>query len=132
VIFGLILLVVPGVIAAARWCLMAPLIMLEGRFAGEARHRSSELVRGQTGAVALVVVVTFVLTDLLFWPIGFIDINPGLRYVLAVAISSVTAPFSAHVLTVLYYRFTDPERPVIAEDVYRWTSVWEGPSRASG
>jgi len=131
VLIGLILLIVPGVIAAARWCLFAPLIMLEGRFVDDARRRSSELVRGHTKEVAVVVVVTFFLTEVLFWPIGFIDLPPLVRYVVSVALSSLTAPFSAHVLTVLYYRLTEPDRPVIAADVYRWDSVWEGP-RAAG
>jgi hypothetical protein len=46
----------------------------------------------------------------------------------AVAWSSVRAPFTAHVLTVLYYRLTEPEQPVVHEDVWRWTSVWAGPT----
>ena len=28
----------------------------------------------------------------------------------------------------LYYRLTDPERPVIHEDVRRWKSIWAGPT----
>jgi hypothetical protein len=40
--------------------------------------------------------------------------------------SSLTAPFEAHVLSVVYYRLTDPERPVIHEDVRHWRSVWVG------
>jgi hypothetical protein len=51
--FGLLLLIVPGVIVAARWCLLAPLIMLEGRFVGAARERSTDLVRARTATVAL-------------------------------------------------------------------------------
>jgi hypothetical protein len=128
VLFGLLLLIVPGVIVAARWCLLAPLIMLEGQFVGAARERSADVVRGHTATAALIVVVTFVLTNMIFWPIAFVDLDPGIRFVLALAFSSVTAPFSAHVLTVLYYRLTDPERPVIHEDVRRWTSVWAGPT----
>jgi hypothetical protein len=128
VIVGLALLILPGVIVATRWCLLAPLIMLEGRFVDEARLRSSQLVRGHTGGVAIVVVITFFLTTVIFWPIGLIDLSPVARYVIAVVLSSLTAPFSAHVLTVLYYRLTDPERPVIAEAVNRWDSVWAGPT----
>jgi hypothetical protein len=124
----LLLLIVPGVIVAARWCLLAPLIMLEGRLVGAARERSAELVRGHTATVALIVVVTFVLTAVVFWPVAFADLDPGIRFVLVLAWSSVTAPFSAHVLTVLYYRLTEPERPVIHEDVRRWQSIWTGPT----
>ena len=128
VLVGLVLLVVPGVVVAARWCLLAPLIMLEGQFVQPARERSAQLVRGHTATVARIVVVTFVLTAVVFWPLAFADVNPGIRFVLVLAWSSVTAPFSAHVLTVLYYRLTEPERPVIHEDVRRWKSVWAGPT----
>jgi hypothetical protein len=128
VIVGLLLLVVPGVIVAARWCLLAPLIMLEGQLVDPARQRSAELVRGRTSTVALIVVVTFVLTALVFWPVAFVGLDARIRFALTLGWASVTAPFSAHVLTVVYYRLTDPERPVIHEDVRRWTSVWAGPT----
>ena len=39
--------------------------------------------------------------------------------------SSLTAPFDAHVLTVIYYRLTDSEVPVIHPAVLQWDSVWE-------
>ena len=55
---GLVLFVVPGLLAAARWCLLAPLVMLEGRSTGEARRRSSEIVRGSTATVLGALVVT--------------------------------------------------------------------------
>ena len=128
VIVGLVLLVVPGVILAARWCLLAPLIMLEGQFVDPARQRSADLVRGRTATVALIVVATFVLTAVVFWPVAFAGLDARIRFALALAWSSATAPFSAHVLTVVYYRLTDPERPVVHEDVRRWTSVWAGPT----
>jgi hypothetical protein len=41
--------------------------------------------------------------------------------------TSLTAPFAAHVLTVIYYHLTDPARPVIHDDVFTWPSVWGGP-----
>lgn len=118
VIVGLVLLVVPGVILAARWCLLAPLIMLEGQFVDPARQRSADLVRGRTDNRR---------PDRR----GDIRAHRGrllARFALALAWSSATAPFSAHVLTVVYYRLTDPERPVVHEDVRRWTSVWAGPT----
>jgi hypothetical protein len=35
-------------------------------------------------------------------------------------------PFGAHVLTVLYYKLTEPERPVLADTRTRsdWHSIW--------
>lgn len=127
VVFGLLLLIVPGLLAAARWSLMAPLIVLEGHYAEDARQRSSQIVRGQTRQVMEVVVLTFLLTTapstVAFWYLPGGDV---VQDVFGFVWSSLTAPFSAHVLTVLYYRLTDPERPVIHQDVARWRSVWEG------
>jgi hypothetical protein len=126
VIFGLVLMIVPGLLAAARWCLMAPLIVLEDRDADSARSRSSELVRGHTRTVLTIVVVTYVLLGAplllanLFLPIGWVA-----RYALTFAWTSLTAPLEAHLLTVIYYRLTDPDRPVIHSDVLRWDSVWD-------
>jgi hypothetical protein len=37
IVFGLIALIIPGLLAFSRWSLMAPAIMLEGHNAGDAR-----------------------------------------------------------------------------------------------
>lgn len=134
VIVGFVLLIVPGLIAAARWSLMAPLIVLERRGVFEARRRSSELVRqppafevsGQTPAVIAIVVVAFLLLEAPLDAIGFaIDSSPW-YYLIAFAWNALTAPFAAHVYTTVYYRLADPERPVIAPQVESWRSVWVG------
>ena len=31
----------------------------------------------------------------------------------------------AHVLTVLFYRLTDSEHPVVHDDVFSWPSIWQ-------
>src|SRR5438105_3631332 len=62
VFLGFILLIVPGLIAVARWSLVVPLVMIEGRGRRDAFRRSSELVRGQTGRVLGVVFVANVIT----------------------------------------------------------------------
>ena len=41
---GLVLLIVPGLILLTWWCLIVPVIVLEGRQVGEAFTRSRELV----------------------------------------------------------------------------------------
>lgn len=118
---GLLLFIVPGLIAAARWCLMAPLIMLEGRGAGDARRRSSEIVRGSTATVLGALVVTFLLTAAIIplelaAGIG----TDGVAYAIVSFVwGTLTAPFFAHVLTVVYYQLVDAHRPVIHE---RWRS----------
>jgi hypothetical protein len=109
---------------------MAPLIVLEGETAGDARLASSHLVRPYTWPVLGTIVVTFVVTTIVnsVIPFGveFGDVGPVIKWVVAVIASSLTAPFSAHVLSVLYYRITDPENRVIHPDVRTWRSVWEG------
>jgi hypothetical protein len=129
VFFGLLLLIVPGLLAASRWCLMAPLIMLEDETAGDAPLASSHLVRPYTWPVLGTVVVTFIVTSIVNTAIplgiGFRDVGPFANWLIVVIASSLTAPFSAHVLTVIYYRITDPENRVIHPDVRTWRSVWE-------
>lgn len=127
VAIGLVLLVVPGLLAAARWSLMAPLIMLEDADAREARHASSSLVRGTTATVLGALVVAYLLE--LFLPelalaFGAIDLNGLAFFALGYVWSAIAAPYTAHVLTVIYYKLTDPARPIIHPDVVTWRSVW--------
>lgn len=129
VVFGLILLVVPGLIVAARWSLMAPLIMLEDEDAGTARGRSWLLVAGETGPVLGAITTTFLLSEIpgLVSGFGFVFAFGSVGDTLLTFVwSSLTAPLVAHVLTVVYYRLVEPERPVIHESVAGWQSVWEG------
>jgi hypothetical protein len=131
ILFGLIAFIVPGLIAAARWCLLAPGIMLEGRRTFGAIERSRELVRGRTWPVFWVLALSFLLTAIIPGAIeaavfGFetshLDTFAG------AVVSAVTAPYAAHVLSVLYYRLTDPDRPTIDPVVREWPSVWKGPA----
>jgi hypothetical protein len=125
--FGLLLLIVPGLLAAARWSLMAPFVVLEGEGAGVALDRSRAAVLGRTREVMWIVVATFVLfsgtSGLIIY---FLPGGAASAILFSFVWSSLTAPFEAHVLSVLYYRLTDPERPVIHEDVAKWRSVWAG------
>ena len=128
VFFGLLLLIVPGLLAAARWSLMAPFVVLEDEDPGDALDRSRAVVAGRTGRVMWIVVATFVLfsgtSELVFF-----FVLPGgatTSILFSFVWSSLTAPFEAHVLSVVYYRLADPGRPVIHEDVARWRSVWAG------
>jgi hypothetical protein len=127
---GLLLLIVPGLRAASRWCLMAPLIMLEGQPAGPARERSRELVEPHTWPVLGVVTATLVSTTIISGGVAtyvWLGHVPSLwGWLLRVGALSITAPLYAHVLTVIYYRITDPEHPVIHPDVRTWRSVWQG------
>ena len=117
VVFGLVLLIVPGLVVAARWCLMPPLIVLERRDVGEARARSSGLVSGRTGRVLLIVLVLGVLE---YGAPAAVE-NELLFYGLTVLVT----PYVAHVLSALYYRLADPDRPVIAPRHAAFGSAWD-------
>lgn len=60
---GLVLFIVPGLFIAARWSLMAPLVVLEGVKRGAA-DRSSSLVKGKTQTVLLALVAGFAFTGI--------------------------------------------------------------------
>jgi hypothetical protein len=117
---------------------MVPGIMLERRKTFDALDRSRRIVRGEAGSlgdqtwnVLGVVVLTFVITNLVPGVILLAVFHlhaSNARIVIGAIIATLTAPYSAHVLTVLYYRLTDPARPVIDPVVRTWPSVWKGPA----
>jgi hypothetical protein len=110
VTIGLILLIVPGLILLTWWCLIVPTIVLENRSAGESFSRSRELVRGHAwsvfGVIVLVVllligfqiVLSIILSPLADWLQGFVS---------QIVSGTLTAPFIAIVLTLLYFRLRD-------------------------
>jgi hypothetical protein len=138
VALGLIALILPGLLAASRWCLLVPGIMLENRRTFDALDRSRRIVRGedstlgeQTWNVLGVVVLVFLLVGIapevvVIAALGFGSSHASI--VVDALVSTVTAPYSAHVLSVLYYRLTEPDRPVIDPRVRSWPSVWKGPA----
>ena len=134
---GLLLLIYPGLLVASRWCLMAPGIMLEGRGTFDALGRSRDLVKGvdtelgdETWNVLGVLVLSFLIVG---FP-GLVEVfvfhfrTSHAQIVVSAVIQTFTAPFAAHVLSVLYYRLTDPGRPAIDPVVRTWPSVWKGPA----
>jgi hypothetical protein len=130
VTLGLIALVVPGLLAAARWSLMAPVIMLEGDQTFDALGRSRAIVGGRTWSTLVVVGTTYVVSGfalLVFWALYGRTLSSGWYILISNGFSALTAPYSAHVLSVLYYRLSEPEAPTIAPAVADWKSVWDGP-----
>lgn len=105
-------LVVPGLYLLTIWSMLIPVIVIEGRSAGEAFGRSREIVRGNLWSVFGLVVVTFLTIAVistviraLFLPLpGFLDVWLG-----SVVAHSLTIPFAAAVLTTAYFRLTAPE-----------------------
>jgi hypothetical protein len=126
VFFGLLALIVPGVLAAARWSLMIPSVVVDELSSEDARNRSRQLVTPHTGRVALIVLILTAITQVPHWIASYAlqGIAPNLAF--SFAWSTLTAPFYAHALTVMYYRLADPERPVIDEKVRGWRSAWAG------
>ena len=107
VVVGIILLIVPGLIAIARWSLIVPLIVIEHRGWREAFSRSNQLVTGRTGRVLVLVLIANVITLIVslgisalftFLP-GFFSVWLGTTLA-----GALTAPYQAMVLTILYYR----------------------------
>ncbi|HEX5245574.1 MAG TPA: glycerophosphoryl diester phosphodiesterase membrane domain-containing protein [Gaiellaceae bacterium] len=129
VVVGLILFVVPGLIAIARWSLIVPLVMIEGRGRREAFRRSAELVRGQTGRILLLVVAANIVTAVVSVTVGSaLGFIPGFlgTWVGGAVAGALAVPYQAHVLTVLYYRLTEPAVPILPEPGQeRWSSIWD-------
>lgn len=107
IVVGLILLIVPGLYLITIWCLIAPVLVLEGATIGSSFGRSRELVRGYGWQVfvtlvlvyIILIVANLVIAILLSW-------LPG---VLANGISelvsgTLVAPFLAVVVTLAYFR----------------------------
>ena len=109
VLFGFVLLVIPGLIAIARWSLIVPLVMIEKLGWRDAFRRSSELVRGQTGRVLALVVIADIIVAVVS---SFFSFFPGFvgAWVGGTVAGAIAVPFEAYVLTVLYYRLSEPER----------------------
>lgn len=108
---GLLLLIVPGLYLLTIWSMIAAVIVLEGRGAGESFSRSHELVRGNGWNVFGLIVIVFVLVAvasglirLVFaWLPDFLDAWIG-----ALVAHSLTIPFAAAALATAYFQLTQP------------------------
>jgi hypothetical protein len=107
IIVGLILLIVPGLVLLTWWAVIIPVVVLENRSAGEAFTRSRELVRGYGWSVFGVIVLVVLLLigfDILL-RIILAPLADWLQSFVSQFISgTLTAPFVAAVLTLLYFR----------------------------
>jgi hypothetical protein len=116
---GLLLLIVPGLLFMTWWAVIVPVIVLEGLSAGDSFGRSRELVRGYGwrvfGVIILVVllligfyiVLGLVLTPFADWLRGFVS---------QIVSGTLTAPFIAIVLTLLYFRLKATKEPPAASE----------------
>jgi hypothetical protein len=117
---GFLLLIVPGLFLLTIWSMLVPVIVLEGRGAGESFGRSHEIVRGNGWNVFGLIVITFVLVviasaviRLVFAPLpDFLDAWLG-----SLVAHSLTIPFAAAALTTAYFRLTASAPAVAVADV---------------
>jgi len=105
--------------------------MLEGLGPRAAMKRSTALVKGHGWAVFRVLLNVTILAGLsslaiqllLVKVFGSAHANFGLWASLSIA-GAITTPYAAHALSVVYYRLTDPDRPLLPEPQSRWQSIW--------
>ncbi len=115
---GLLLLIVPGLFLLTIWSMLVPVIVLEGRSAGESFTRSREVVRGNGWNVfglifitVLLVLIASAVIRLVFSPLPeFLDAWLG-----SLVAHSLTIPFVAAALTTAYFRLTAPAPAVAVE-----------------
>ena len=111
---GFVLLIAPGLYLLTIWSVIVPVIVLEGKSAGESFSRSRELVRGYGWSVLGVIVLTvllligveivlgLILSPLADWLQGFLS---------NIVTGTLTAPVFAIVLTLLYFRLKAAKEP---------------------
>jgi hypothetical protein len=106
---GLVLLIVPGLILLTWWCLITAVIVLEGKGVFESFGRSRELVRGNGWSAFGVVILTYLLTSVVSGVISAIFVflpDYARTYLGNVVGGTITAPFLALAITVLYFRLS--------------------------
>jgi hypothetical protein len=105
---GFVLLIVPGLILLTIWAVIAPAIVVERRGVFEAFGRSRELVRGNGWQVFGVIFVAFLIAIVVQTILGAIAVgiedSTVVRIVFNVLASTVTAPITALVAAVVYFR----------------------------
>lgn len=105
---GFLLLIVPGLILLTIWSVIAPAIVVERKGVFEAFGRSRELVKGhgwQVFGVIVTVLLIVIVVRIVFSAIAAgVDDSTGVRIALDVIASTITAPITALVAAVLYFK----------------------------
>jgi hypothetical protein len=107
---GFVLLIVPGLILLTWWCLIVPVIALEGKQVGESFGRSRELVRGHGwtvfGILIIVVLASAVASGVIQSIFSFL--NPFFQYWIGGTIANaIVDPFLAVALTLMYFHLRE-------------------------
>jgi hypothetical protein len=104
---GLVLFIVPGLILLTWWCLMPAAIVLENQRVFAAFGRSRQLVRGHGWSVFGVLIITYILTAVVSAVVRaiFTPLPDYLsEYLANLAGGTITAPFAAAAITMMYFR----------------------------
>jgi hypothetical protein len=107
---GLVLLIVPGLFLITIWCLVVPVIVLEGVGSQQSFGRSRDLVRGfgwnvfgTLAAVFVLLILADIVIGLILSPLG----EPARQILSSLVSGTVVAPFLALVVTLGYFRLRD-------------------------
>ncbi|HEX5582152.1 hypothetical protein [Gaiella sp.] len=124
---GFLLLVIPGLVLATRWAVAVPVAMLEQGTARDAMKRSRAILRGNEWNVFKVLFAVGLLTGLVSLPFTLVGAHQGpFGWWVAATLGSVlTAPYTAHALTVVYYALIQPGQPVVLPPAQQWQSIWD-------
>jgi hypothetical protein len=104
---GLILLIAPGLYLLTIWCLIVPVIVLEGAGTTAAFSRSRELVRGFGWQVFGTLVLVFVVMLAVELVLGIIFAalpTAAANFISSIVSGTLVSPFLALVLTLGYFR----------------------------
>lgn len=117
---GFLALIVPGLILATIWAVIAPAIVIERTGVLRAFGRSRELVRGHGWQVFAVIVTVFLIVFIVRIVLSAIaigiDDSTAVRIAFDVVGSTLTAPIAALVAAVLFFALRDLEGRVPAAD----------------
>jgi hypothetical protein len=115
---GLILFIAPGLYLLTIWCLIVPVIVLEGADAGAAFERSRQLVRGHGWQVfgTLVLVFLVLLATSLVLGLLLAALPQAARdFIASIVSGTLVSPFLALVLTLGYFRLLAAHRSTHGE-----------------
>jgi hypothetical protein len=115
IIFGFILLVVPGLFLLTIWAVTAPVIVVERRGVFDSLGRSRQLVRGNgwpvLGAFLLAILISIVASIALSAVGNALSDTTIMDAVFYALSSTVTAPIEGLVASVLYFRLLELQSP---------------------
>jgi uncharacterized membrane protein len=127
-LLGLILLIVPGVLAYAHYYLAAPVAALEDLPGGPAIKRGGALAKGEYGRILAVAVLSLIVFLVLLFGVaivvGLVSTNEALQSLVALVLQIVTLPGLVALSVLVYFDIRDRREGL---DIERALGV-EGPA----